>query len=110
MSARHEKKDGQYALKEACEERHAAGRWVFRVLIGLTALFLTAAIYAVDTANQACDQTHEMRTTIHSHLSAQVETNSHIRQRLDEIRVDIRENRNLLNSLLRSRQTSTKHK
>ena len=110
MSARHEKKDGQYVLKEACEERHEASRWVLRLLIGLTSLFLTAAIYAVDTANQAYDQTNELRTTIHSHLSAQTETNSHIRQRLDEIRVDIRENRNLLNSLLQNRQTNTKHK
>lgn len=99
MNARHE--GDRYVRESYCEERHASSKWVQRVQIGLTALFLTAALYAVDTANRAMETSQRTQASLDAHMAAEAESTRYVRERLDEIRADIREQRTLLNSLLR---------
>lgn len=103
MNARHE--GDRYVRQSYCAERHASSKWVQRFQVGLTALFLTSAIYAVDTANRAMKNSQRTQIILESHMTAEAESTRYVRERLDEIRADIREQRTLLNSLLRQRPT-----
>ncbi|NLE38048.1 MAG: hypothetical protein GX621_08490, partial [Pirellulaceae bacterium] len=79
----------------------ASGRWVQRFLVGLIAVFIVAAVYAIDMANEAQSTSHKTQVTLQSHLAAEAETSRYLKERLDEIRADLREQRKLLDSLMR---------
>lgn len=92
----------EYVSLQQCKDRHATTTWMFGILMGLMAVFLTGTIYAVNGANQTTRQTSEVSITLEAHMAAQCETEKNLIRRLDEIKAELRDNRSLLNEILKN--------
>ena len=92
----------EYVSLQQCKDRHAATTWMFGILVGLMAVFLSGTIYAVNSALQVAKETGEVSTTLESHKAAQEEVERNLIGRLDEIKTELRDNRDLLNEILRN--------
>jgi len=97
----------EYVRAEACDERHSATSWILKLLVGLGGVFLAIALYAIGFANQAATRAADISTAMEAHIAAQTETERHLVQRLDEIKQELRDNRMLLEELLRNGKSKT---
>jgi hypothetical protein len=93
-----------FVTDRACRDRHSTTKWILGVLVALVGVFLAAVLYAVSAANDAVQRANEVSTTLESHVAVQAQTERHLFERLDEIRSDVRENRALLQQLLRQQR------
>ena len=90
-----------FVTDRACRDRHSTTTWILGLLVALVGVFLAAVLYAVSAANEAVQRVNEVSTALESHVAVQGRTERHWGERLDEIRNDVRENRALLQQLLR---------
>ena len=91
----------RYVSQQICRDRHATTTWMFGILVGLMAVFLTGTLFAINSANHAVQEVNAVSTTVESHMAAQAEVKRHLIRQLDEIKADLRENRALLNEILK---------
>jgi len=96
----------EHVTTEVCRERHAMTKWVLGVLVTLSSVFLAGAVYAVSIAGDASEEARTTTTTLKAHVAAQQEMERHLKQRLDEIRADVHDNRVLLQEILRNGRSS----
>lgn len=92
----------QYVTADMCQDRHGATKWILGVLLGLVAVFLTGAIYAITCANNAIEKANRVSATVETHVATQAEMERHVVQRLEEIKGDVREQRVMLQELLKN--------
>ena len=93
-----------FVTDRACHDRHSTTKWILGVLVALVGVFLAAALYAASAANDAVQRTNDVSTMLESHMAVQAQTERYLMERLEEIRSDVRENRALLQQLLRQQQ------
>ena len=95
-------KEQQYVTTMICQDRHSTSKWMFGILTGLMSVFMVGISYSVNSAHEALKKNNVTSTTLESHVTAEVEMRRLIKERLDEIKQDVRDNRTLLDEILRN--------
>ena len=94
--------DHNFVRAATCRVRSRATTWLLGGLLVLMGFFLTQLLNAADRVQDAERLATDVASGLKAHIAAQTEQERHIEKRLDEIKTDVRENRHLLEQLMRN--------
>ena len=99
-------KTEEFVTMKTCTERYHLGRWIFGLLFALMAVFLTMTVYALDSSRRVKEEMDHVHRLVERHVATSTEANKGLRDRLELIKTDVRETREMLMKVLHERASA----